>query len=195
MQSSVNHPSSGEHQNTVIQNMRIWGVPPCELPALDVEFGVGPLEALLDSGAVRSLMSGQVYRTLLRTCSLPQVFPVQVKCITAVSHSFPVHIAVKCKVKVDRYAWKFIFYVVEDLIHPVILGSDFLQNTSLLIDLYQGRAFFSFDSDNKLPMIGRTPPLDSPSICTSMQACPDLYICLSLHLAPFWKSLMNFPMF
>jgi hypothetical protein len=43
-----------------------------------------------------------------------------------------------------------------------------------LIDLYQGRAFFRFDPDNKLPLIGRTPPLDSPSVCTSMQTCPDL---------------------
>jgi hypothetical protein len=112
--------------------MRIWGVPPGELPALYVEFGFGPLEALLDSGAVLSLISGHVYRTILRTSSLPQVFPVQVKCITAVTHSFPVHTAVKCKVKVDRYAWKFIFYVVEDLIHPVILGSDFFAKYRLI---------------------------------------------------------------
>jgi hypothetical protein len=112
--------------------MRIWGVPPGELPTLYVEFGFGPLEALLDSGAVRSLMSGHVYRTLLRTSSLPQVFPVQVRRIAAVTHSFPVHTAVTCKVKVDRYAWKFIFYVVEDLIHPVIVGSVFFAKYRLI---------------------------------------------------------------
>jgi hypothetical protein len=71
--------------------------------------------------------------------------------------------------------------VVEDLIYPVILGSDFLQKTGLLIDLYQGSAFFRFDPDIKLPWIGRASALDSPSVCTSMQICPDLsHLTLSL---------------
>jgi hypothetical protein len=106
--------------------MGIQGVASSTLPAVHVELGFGPLEALLDSGAVRYLMSAQVHSTLMRTSSLAQAFPVQVKCITAVTQSFLVHTAVKCKVKVDRYTWNFIFYVVEDLIYPVILGSDFL---------------------------------------------------------------------
>jgi hypothetical protein len=50
--------------------MRIRGVPSGELPAVYVELGFGPLEALLDSGAVRCLMSGHVYSTLMRTSSL-----------------------------------------------------------------------------------------------------------------------------
>jgi hypothetical protein len=70
--------------------------------------------------------------------------------------------------------------VVEDLICPVILGSDFLQKkTGLLIDLYKGCAFFRFDPDNRLPLIGRASPLDSPSVCASMQTVADLS-----HLAP-----------
>jgi hypothetical protein len=64
--------------------------------------------------------------------------------------------------------------VVEDLIHPIILGSDFLQKTGLLIDLHQGFAFFRFDPDNKLSLIGPTPALDSPSVCMSTETCPDL---------------------
>jgi hypothetical protein len=110
----------------------------------------------------------------MRTSSLAQVFPVQVKCVTAATHSFPVHTAVKCKVKVDRYTWKFTtFYVVEDLIHPVILGSDFFAKNRVT-DLHQGFAFFRFDPDNKLPLIGRTPALDSPCVCMSTETCPDL---------------------
>jgi hypothetical protein len=83
--------------------MCIRGVQSRQLPAVHVELGFGPLEALLDSGAVRSLMSGHMYRTLMPTSSSAQASPVQATCITAVSHSFPVHTVVKSEVRVDKY--------------------------------------------------------------------------------------------
>lgn len=49
-----------------------------------------------------------------------------------------------------------------------------MQKTGILIECYQGFAFFRFDPENKLPLIGRTPALDSPSVCMSMETCPDL---------------------
>jgi hypothetical protein len=74
----------------------------------------------------------------------------------------------------DRYTWKFSFYVVEDLVCPVILGSDFLGKTGLLIDIQEGFAFFRFDPLNKLPLIGRRFPLDSPRVCLPVEFSPDL---------------------
>jgi hypothetical protein len=82
---------------------------------------------------------------------------------------------------------------LEDLIHPVILGSDFLQNTGLLIDLCEGRGFFRLHSDNKLPLIGRTPPPDSPSVCTSMQTCPDLSHLVQSSLSSVLEVIDEFP--
>jgi hypothetical protein len=120
-------------------------------------------------------MSGHACRTPVRIPSRAQVFPAQVKRITAVTHTFPV----------DRYAWKFIFYVVEDLIHPVILGADFLQRTWLLIDLYQGFAFFRFDPENKLPLIGRTPELVPLVHVRPWKSLLTFPICLNLHLTLF----------
>jgi hypothetical protein len=64
--------------------------------------------------------------------------------------------------------------VVEDLICPVILGSDFLQKTGLLTDLYQGCAFSGLIQINTLPLIGRASPLDSPTVCASMQTVANL---------------------
>jgi hypothetical protein len=89
-------------------------------------------------------MSGPVYRRLREASSSAQVSPVQVKCITPATQSFPVDTAVACKLRIDRYMWKFRFYVVEDLIYPVILGSDFLGKTGLLVDIREGFAFFRF---------------------------------------------------
>jgi hypothetical protein len=136
-------------------------VPSRQLPTVHVELGFGPLEAPLDSGPVRSLMSGHVYITLMRTSSLAQVFPVQVTCITAVTHSFRVHTAVKCKLRMDRYTWKFLLRGRGSNLSSYF-GIGFFAKTGLLVDLYQGCAFFRFDPNNKLSLIGRASAFDAP---------------------------------
>jgi hypothetical protein len=118
-------------------------------------------------------MSSPVYRRLREASSSAQVSPVQVKCITAATQSFPVDIAVTCKLRIDMYTWKFQFYVVEELIYPVILGSDFLRKTGLLVDI-RGFAFFRFDPTNKLSLVGRRSASDLPKICLSAENGPDL---------------------
>jgi hypothetical protein len=70
--------------------------------------------------------------------------------------------------------WKFRFYVVEDLVCPVILGSDFLGKTGLLIDIPEGFAFFRFDSANKLSLIACRSAPDFPRICASAETHLDL---------------------
>jgi hypothetical protein len=121
--------------------MGIQGVTCGGLPSLHVEFGFGPVEAPLDSGAVHCFMSGIVYKRLRQASSSAQVSPVQVKCITAATQSFRVDIAVSCKLRIDRYTWKFRFCVVEDLIYPIILESD-LGKTGLLVNIREGFVFF-----------------------------------------------------
>jgi hypothetical protein len=168
--------------------MGIQGVTCRGLPSLYVKFGFSPIEALLDSGAVPCLMSGSVYRTLREESSSAQVSPVQVKCIAAATQSFPVDIAVTCKLRIDRYTWKFRFYVVEDLIYPVILGSDFLGKTGLLVDIREGFSSFRFDPTNKLSLVGRRPASNFPKICLSAENSQDL----SHYPNVFRRLLMNF---
>jgi hypothetical protein len=113
--------------------MGIKAVSPHPLPTLYVELGFGLLPALLDSGAARSMISVSAYDRLKQAAPFVQVTPINVNCITAARQSFPVSTAVTCKIRIDRYTWKFTFYVVENLACPVILGSDFLGKTGLLM--------------------------------------------------------------
>jgi hypothetical protein len=95
------------------------------LPYMKVELACGPVEALLDSGAVCSLMSGTVYRNLVRARQYVATSPSQAKCISATGHSFSVECVASCKVRIGRYNWKFRFLVVEGLLCPLLLGADF----------------------------------------------------------------------
>jgi hypothetical protein len=90
-------------------------------------------------------MLGTVYEKLRKSCPLIHISLVQVRCITTTAQSFSVDATVTCNVRIDRCTWKFRFYVVEDLMHPVILGSDILAKTRLLVEIQEGLAFFIFD--------------------------------------------------
>ena len=139
-----------------------------------MELAFGPVCALLDSGAVRSLMSDVAYNSLMKALPSLHTYPVTVKCVTASAQTFPVHTAVKCRIRIDRYTWKVPFYVVPGLIQPVILGADFLGKTGLMIDVQQGHAFFRFDPTNRLHLLGRSPPDDKSWVCAATSANPDL---------------------
>jgi hypothetical protein len=59
---------------------------------------------------------------------------------------------VHCKLRLDKYTWIFPFLVSDNLSCPVILGSDFLGKTGLLLDLRTRVIYFPFDSANKLAL-------------------------------------------
>jgi hypothetical protein len=165
--------------------MGIKAVIPNPLPTLHVDLGFGLQPALLDSGAARSMMSVSVYERLKQAVPSFQVIPVKINCITAARQSFPVCTAVTCKIRIDRYTWKFPFYIVEYLACPVILGSDFLGKTGLLMDICEGVAYFKFDPINKLSLISRLVNSRVPRICASAEIGPDL----SNLTSPFSESL------
>jgi hypothetical protein len=142
------------------------------LPYVKVELACGPGEALLDSGAVCSLMSGTVYRNLVRARQYLVTSPSQASCISATGHSFSVECVASCKVRIERYTWKFRFLVVE-MLYPLLLGADFLRRTGLLLDMHEGSAFFRFDPCNKFPLIGCDFRPTATDVCAVTDSVPD----------------------
>jgi hypothetical protein len=162
------------------------------LPYVKVQLACGPVEALFDSGAVCSLMSGTVYRNLVGARQYVVTSPSQANCISATGHSFSVECVASCKVCIERYTWKFRFLVVEGLLYPLLLGADFLRRTGLLLDMHEGSAFFRFDPCNKLPLIGRDFRPTATEVCTVTDSVPlpDIHSCFHwFREAKFFTSL------
>jgi hypothetical protein len=64
--------------------------------------------------------------------------------------------------------------VVEGLLYPLLLGSDILRRTGLLLDMHEGSDFFRFEPCNKFPLIGRDFRPTATEVCTVNDSVPDL---------------------
>jgi hypothetical protein len=119
-------------------------------------------------------MSATVYRNVVRARQYVVTSPSQAKCISATGHSFGVECVASCKVRIERYTWKFRFLVVEGLLYPLLLGADFLRRTGLLLDMHEGSAFFRFDPCNKFPLIGHDFRPTATEVCAVTDPVPNL---------------------
>jgi hypothetical protein len=51
----------------------------------------------------------------------------------------------KLHVKIQGFSWNFVFLVVKNLACDLILGSDFMTKTGLVLNLQKGEFYFQFD--------------------------------------------------
>jgi hypothetical protein len=76
----------------------------------------------------------------------------------------------KCKIRIHRFTWRFDILVADILLIPVILGSDFIVKTGLMLDLRHDHFFFHFPQD-KIRLCGR---FSHVSPFYSLPCCPAL---------------------
>jgi hypothetical protein len=74
-------------------------------------------------------------------------------CVTAAGNKLRIRGLAHLLVKIQGFAWKFPFLVVQDLVHPVILGCDFFLNTKLVLYLSASRCVFTSAPNHYVPVI------------------------------------------
>ena len=102
-----------------------------------VFLGSAPGRALVDSGAVRSIMSGEMYRRIKkRGTVVKHVTSEQLpRLISADSSPLTAQAVIDIDVKVGGVKFPFVFVVVEKLGFDCLLGMDLLEATEAVIDV------------------------------------------------------------
>ena len=123
------------------------------LPHLRVTFGNYEISCLVDSGAARCLVNEQTFKLLKNSKCIKSVENCNFSCFTATHEPMPITQCAKIHFKVGNFSWTFDFLVAPSLHAEVILGADFMKSSGLVLDLYQGCCWFSFDRKrNSLPI-------------------------------------------
>ena len=104
----------------------------------------GSLPALVDTRAQFSCIRTEVAEYLRRVWE-PCVFePCLVVCILANGTRFDVTNSVRLKVKQSDFTWKHEFKLLNGGPFPIILGLEFLQRTSMIVDMASRTFSFGF---------------------------------------------------
>lgn len=149
-------------------------------PYVKVHFGKVTQGALLDSGAVRSLISGSFFQKLQDVKAVKEMRSCNFTCRTASLAPLPIQCLARVQMKLDGFSWLCDFLVAPGLGLPCILGADFIFRSGMVVDLGSQRAYFKFrrsqvvpvffskaDAEREVEVIGDieiTPPVDTDGL-------------------------------
>ena len=114
------------------------------LPGAKVSVFQHDITALLDSGSSLNLLSVQAYEKMSVTVKLPPLVPSDVSCTSANSSPIPILGVVKLKIHICQFSWYIQFYVVKDLVVPMVLGYPFFQKSGIVLDFAERLYYFQF---------------------------------------------------
>lgn len=124
-----------------------------ELPKLFVKFDNYLCEnALLDSGCNINLLSKNMFLMLQRRKLAKRVVNQEISCRAANSSEIRVTETCVVKVKVNRFAWNVKFHVSPNIHFKMILGSGFIRETQLIMNLSQNQCYFAFLPNIKISL-------------------------------------------
>ena len=110
-------------------------------------------------------------------------------CLGANSKTLAVVRSYSHKIRVHNYTWQIPFIVVENLVSPLILGTNFMSYSGLILDIPEKKFFFKFDPGKLWDSISARQPIAEcpslPDLCTISSIDSDLDAVLNLeHLSP-----------
>ena len=131
------------------------GVVTDQTPCIDAQVAKLHLAILLDSGATRSLISGQDFQKITRLDPQGKLLPTDVNCVTASGHKLDIVGEAKLTLRIQGFSWKWCFLVAGNLRGRPILGADFMSHTNLILDLGQSCCYFRFAPKRKIGFMKR----------------------------------------
>lgn len=122
---------------------------------------MGPLalSALLDSGSARSLISSEIFKRIQNSPQVKKVETIDLFCYTATNEPMRVSQQATVHFKLGHFSWNFIFLISDTLHMDVILGSDFMNKSGLVLDIQRSIYYFNFKPMSVFPISALKKPV------------------------------------
>lgn len=101
--------------------------------------------ALLDTGSCRSFINGEMLSKLKDDNKKLKINNIDQSCSLANAQPIKATHAVTVKVRFENFSWTYTFWVLSQLIAPVILGIDFMKDTGLQLNFDSSRISVAFN--------------------------------------------------
>lgn len=124
-----------------------------KLPTVEVNFSdkVKRL-ALLDTGSSINAVNQNMLSDLIKNKLVKYIGTKELPCFTANNQDLKIIGSCIVKVKIDRFSWNVKCLIAKDLQHEIILGSPFIRETQMIIDLSKNNCYFEFCKATKIDL-------------------------------------------
>lgn len=148
-------------------------IPKFNLCHIPVQFGDMSIDSLVDTGATYSLLSYKAYQSLRKnTRSVIKVLPPTATGLSASGDAINFHSRVICHFKIGHLSWNFQFHVSKQLPIPVIIGSDFLTKSRVIINMANHTVAFPYGTPKIFAMIPAPTQISSETVNMGVNLTP-----------------------
>lgn len=116
-----------------------------KLPTVEINFSNKlSVQGLVDTGSSINLLNQNMLNDLIRLKLVKMLGTKELPCYTANNQHIKILGSCIVKVKINRFSWNVKFLIAKDIEHKVILGSPFIKESQMLIDLSKNHCYFEF---------------------------------------------------
>jgi len=123
------------------------------LPCIDVKLNKDlTIKSLLDTGASKNFISKELYEILLSSKLIIEHKNWSGTILAANDNPIDIISACRVKIKIAHNTWVEEFLVIKQNHFPMILGTPFIKNKGLTLELHKQTCYFKFNPGNKLKL-------------------------------------------
>lgn len=150
------------------------------LPKVNVQFShYVHTNALLDSGCSLNAISFEMYEILKQENLIKYENSHKSECFTANKELMMSFGECVAKIKISNFSWNVKFFIIKDLAYKLILGSSFMKETMMVMDISSNQCYFKFHASVKIKFCTQ---LNNDILVGSLEenklkvGCPDMQV-------------------
>uniref|UniRef100_A0A1B6LBJ4 Reverse transcriptase domain-containing protein n=1 Tax=Graphocephala atropunctata TaxID=36148 RepID=A0A1B6LBJ4_9HEMI len=129
----------------------------CSLPSIKIQLGKNLTEnVLVDTGSSINLINEPMLNQLIKNKIVRKIYTTGNDCYTATNDTIQILGRCIVKIKINRFSWFVKFLIGKNITWNMILGSSFIRDSGMLIDLSKNQCNFKFCPDIKISLSRNT---------------------------------------